>query len=421
METITKLDYLKYAIDNKLYGYLNWIQAVLSLGVDDDTYLKIKDGQVIVKIDDIPKILITTSLPIFTKEEPIEIPKGFLPNVEAPILTNAFKILLNAILLTEHFHDKIPYMNDEISVKGIEKEIVKRLSDTPSPENTTIQELVSFQDSVTYLYGFAPLVVNSNSPLLLLPPPGIKEYRKKVIEEIKKKYNVSEIADYAHIAEVEAKLEEYDTKFLEKDPSYKKFISGKIKNGRKKMFLSYGAEQGFDPEAKPYYSQNSLAEGWEPKAEAIATYYNGSRAGSYGRGGETAEGGLLAKIALRATNSILVKQKDCGTKIGKVLAITKDNFQVLNGKSIIENGKTIKVKNSSDYIGKTVTLRTVSYCKEGSGNFCSVCMGDNLSRNETSVAGAIANFGSIMLHIKMKAHHATGAKLAELDIDDMVI
>ena len=115
------------------------------------------------------------------------------------------------------------------------------------------------------------------------------------------------------------------------------------------------------------------------------------------------------------------KQKDCGTKIGKVLAITNDNFQVLNGKSIIENGKTIKVKNSSDYIGKTVTLRTVSYCKEGSGNFCSVCMGDNLSRNETSVAGAIANFGSIMLHIKMKAHHATGAKLAKLDIDDMVI
>ena len=421
MESITKVEYLRYAMDNKLYGYLDWIYAMLSLGVDSDKYVKIKEGKVYVRMDDEFKILITKTLPILNREEQLEIPKGFLPNIEEDIVTDAFKLILNAILLTEHFGNKIPYINKEIKVRDIEDQIVSKLSEEDGPNVITIPELLAFQDACTYVYGFTPVTVNSNSPLLLLPPPGLKEYKQKVIAEIKKKYKIDKIDDFAIIAEVEKKLEEFDREFLKDDPSYGKFISGKILAARKKMFLSYGAETGFDEEEKPYYSQNSLYEGWEPTPEAIATYYNGSRAGSYGRGGETAEGGLLAKIALRATNHIRVKQRDCGTKMGKEMVVDKSNVGRLRGKSIIENGKTIKIENPNDYLGKKIVLRTVNYCNEPNRNFCSVCMGDNLSRNETGVAGAIANFGNYLLYIKMKATHKTGAKLTQLVIDDMCI
>jgi len=415
MEKINRIDYLKYCVENKLYGKLSWLYAMLSIGVDDITYVKIQDGKVLVMVNGNYMELITKSLPILNKEEKLLLPKGYISSIETDIETDAHILLVNLILLYEHFGDSVPYINGEISIGKIEGILAPMIASF----KISIDKFLAFQDACIYMLGIAPLVTHSNSPLLLLPPPNIKEYKKKVIDDIKKKYKLDEITKLEHIAEVESKLIEYDNEFLKDDPAYGKFISGKIKDARKKMYLSYGAESGLGDSDDNHYATNSLTEGWEENPDSIATYFNGSRAGSYGRGAETADGGLLAKIALRATNHIRVKHLDCGTKLGKTMLVSNFNIKNIYGKYILVNGKTVKINDPKEYIGKTITLRTVAYCSETNNNVCSTCVGDNLSRNETAIPGAIADFGSILLTIKMKGMHKMLNKLIELDMDDI--
>lgn len=429
MEKITKKDYLKYSIDTDNVLRLEWVISNLSILMEDSNYVKLGLADaLIVTINNVDMILdgVVKGQPIFTPTEKIKIEKGFLLNVIEDTETTVGRILLNQILLCFNFKDKIDYINEVIKVGDIEsKYITKYLKDNPKdPKDISIDEYLSFIDAALYLENWADVVSTSSTLKSILPPPGIKEYRKKLIEEVVKTKGETALNDYTVIADIENKLKEYDREFLKDDPSYGKLMDGKIlDNSRKKLFLMTGAARNFKEDNNAELLDTALDEGWSKDPVKLTEQFNSIRHGSFARGKETFKGGLAAKILLRATSSMLIESKDCGSKAYKLWSVNKNNSKYLVGRYIIENDKIKNVEDetmANNLIGKTVKLRSPMYCLTPGENICSICIGDSVSENKNSIPLLITSIGEVMLKSSLKKVHNNNVSTTELNLAEAI-
>lgn len=355
--------------------------------------------------------------------------EGDCPNLMEDIESNYGNLLANFIAVVYPFGRKIPYLQGRFGAGVIEALVLPRLRDNNDPiaqqwkgEGRDIKwiyvdEYLKFTDAMSYIAVFSSLWVSGGTAKSLLPPPGIKEYRDKLIAQHK-----DHLTDPAVVAVIAKQLQEYDRKWLEGDESLNVMLSKKsFEVVRAKKFLMVGAEVGLNTGVEVDLIENSLDEGWD--INKFPAMNNNLRAGSYNRGAQTMLGGESVKWLLRGSSNINIVKGDCGTQLGKRVKLSKDRLKRYVGFTIIDGAATqVLTEDVIDkYLDKVVYVRTPLYCKQSHTDYCSVCVGPRLADNPTGASSAIADYGSAMLLVMMKAMHGKQLTLAKYNYRDRLL
>lgn len=423
---MTKKEYLMYAYKTGLLDKLDWYFSFLTIPAQDyldGKYYLYENNAFKIKIDDDLVILEDTTDTAYKVSDYLHLKEGEIPNMNDSLDTTVGIFIANYILLIKPFYDKIRYINGPISIQAIEANIATLLRTVPKngTNEISIDEYIKFADNAGFLTNFSRIVSLASTPKGIIAPPGLAAYKKKVIKEMKEQYGEDVFRDYTKVAEMEDKLKAYDKEFIKDDPAYGKFMSGKVVNvARAKLYLSYGAEAGFDRSGNAKLVENSLEEGWPSDPESLSRMYNASRAGSYDRGSETQKGGTAAKVVLRATNSIKIKINDCGTKRTRDFLITKNNSKLLLGRNIMVGSKVVNLSddNINNYVGQYVKLRSPAYCAQKDSNFCSTCMGERMTKYKDGISLLVLDVSATLLDISMASMHISVIKTHVLNIND---
>lgn len=432
-----KLDYLKYAIQQKLYSKKAWMISLFSVFQEGENSWKedpykgrlvnqpwglsfVNESGELEKIDDSKQMT-----PLFTPADRLMIDNSWASNCKESVETSVGTLLFNHICLITCFGNKLDYMVGRISVAQVEAEIVPRLKSNPKPGEARndvdiyVDEYIALGRSFEYLKGMLQLCAYAATPKGLVAPTGIKEFKA----QLNRKYE-GKLTDPVQMAAYEAELKKFDDEFMKDDPTYGKFTSGKVANiSRKKLFLTVGSETGFKETAEIIPVTNSLQEGWPTDPVEYTSMMNGIRTGSYARGAETVNGGVAMKYMLRAANNFKIKSEDCGSKLGIRRLYTKANASSLVGRTLIDSGKQILVENENqlgNYLGKVLTVRSPMYCKMEGDTLCKVCTGEKLGRYETGLTIPLTEISSILLAASMAKMHTSGLSSAEMDLSEIL-
>lgn len=357
--------------------------------------------------------------PLFGIKEKVSFKKDDFVNLDKDINTTYGQALWNSVILIYPFKDKIKYLQGRITVNQVEAIINPKLKDTPEENEIKddkffyVDELIVFADAVKYIEQFTQLCVPAATKRTMLPAPGIEEFRNKLLEQ-----NKDKLHDPAVIATIDAELVKYDKEAMKGDLAEGFLINGKSWNVvRKKLFGMYGSEAGFTDGVEVENIGRSLSEGWDTSKFPILN--NASRAGSFNRGAETQLGGEAVKWLLRASSNLRVKDKDCGTKLGKPMNVAENNYYRLVGFYYLDkDSKPVFVQDfetAKSLIGKRLLVRSPMYCKHDQTDYCATCVGSRLNEHPTALSMAVSAYGSEFMNIFMKAMHGKQLALAKMD------
>ena len=419
---MTSNEYFTYSIRHGLLKKLYWYTSTMTINPSNSEYVSIKDNKVYVDVDGTQTILedADPSRPIFIPSDLIQIYKEDFINLQTETEKTYFgRAVTNYLLLILPFKDKIGFINSQFSIEDIESKIVPLLQ----REVIKVPEYLAFVDSVTMLQGLSPFVSISATPKNMVAPAGLKEFKAKLAASMVKKYGPNWTKNQVYIVEYKSKLREYDEEWLKDDPSNNKIISGqKVKgNARSKMYLTFGAEQGFDPAGTDAVMEsNSLMEGYTLDKEKLTMIFNSSRYGSYSRGKETQKGGAVAKDVLRATSSITVADKDCGSTIYKEIFVTPALSKNMVGRFMKTSRGVEEITDPKAIEGKTIEIRSPLYCKLGGKNLCKVCCGKKLEGYESGVSLLVTDISGTILKSSLKLMHNTQKKAVDVHIDELI-
>lgn len=371
--------------------------------------------------------------PLFTRNEFIHLEPDDLANITEPTDTCYGNVLANQIMLVRPFHNKIPFMTGRISVKKIEAIIEKRLQERPVDWNEThqasdetnphtapiyIDEYLKYCDGTFSLVAYTQLFTPADTRKTMTAPPGVTEYRNKLIAE-----NKGRLHDRAVVADIAKKLQQYDAQYLKGDRG-KDFLTSKksLEVVRPRLFLMYGAETGIEEKVDIDLIERSLTEGWD--VSKFPSMNNALRAGSFNRGKQTELGGEAVKDLFRASGNLKISSPDCGSNVGLPSFFKEsDASRVVGFSAINGDGSVTKITNENvnDYLGKTIYLRSSMTCKNDHTDYCAVCLGDRLANNPTSLSMAVADYGSAFLGIFLSAAHSKGIQVQKLDIKSQLM
>jgi len=420
------IDYFLYAIKAGLLQDPKWYFALFTLPIDKEQkneFVKIEKNRYLVKVENnwIQLSNVTTERPALIIEDVVELDKTIFEFLDKTVRIKIGRVIAYYALVIYPFKGKIELKDAYLDIGDLEKQISSKLLD----KTVTLEEYLVFTDNATFVSNLSKIFSVSATYKNILPPPGINEFRRKKIEELKNKYGEKAFEDYSVVVELENALKEYDDQWLKDDPSYNKLVSGKIKNiARSKMFLTFGAERGFELDNKATYVEESLLDGYpiEDKKK-LSTIFNSIRAASFSRGMDTQKGGVTAKVVLRATSSIKIEHTDCGTKMGVTRDVTKKNYKKYVNRYILVNGKTVLIKNEDDaksYIGKTIMMRSPQYCKLKTSNLCEKCVDDILKNYETGMSLVMTDISNVLLNDALKKMHGGVLSVIEVTMDDLL-
>lgn len=354
---------------------------------------------------------------LFKQTDRFDLPANTLVNQPESVNTTAGLVIMNYLLITAAYGNKIPYINKAFGVGAIEDITVKNFkSDVPKEKekNTEfyVHERLKFAKVIDYMNELAPIFVISSSRKSMTPPPNIKEIRDKLIEANKDRIN-----ELATVAKINAELQKVDSEYLKGDPCEVNMDSKTKGVIRQKQFLMLGAEEGLESNGITGDTvTKSLVEGID--IEKMPAYVNNSRFGSYSRGKQTQEGGVSVKQITKATASLKIGMDDCGTKVGSPYLVQENSLKPFIAHTIIYKGENIKINTTDDikpYIGKVVMLRYATTCIGAKTSYCKACLGDVLSANPEALGSALTAQGSSFMLVAMKAMHGKELKTAAYD------
>ena len=430
-----KRDYLRQALQHGSYYKKAWIVSAFTITKEgQDAYKQdpypyrlvaepwgfsfITEAGELEKIDDgDPK------QPLFTFKERIDIDPTWAPNVKEAMNVPVGNLLANYICVISPFHDKIPFVTGRFNVKKIESVIAPILKDTPdegAPRDSKaiyVDELEKFINALQFIKSLSQLCTWSTTKKGITPPPGIKEFKAKLLEQYK-----GQLTDPIKLVEFENKLRDYDSAYLQGDPSYGNFIEegGDIKDtARKKMYLTVGADATFGDGTVVNPVLSSLEDGWPTDPEYFAEMMNGLRFGSFARGSETVKGGVSAKYLLRAANNFKIDDTDCKSKLGIHRRYTDKNISKLIGRHVIDGTSVVFVENKEmalHYVNKDLIVRSPMYCKLDGEHICKVCAGEKLAQYPEGLSIPLTEISSVLLKASMALMHATVLSTKKIDL-----
>lgn len=424
-----RIDYLKLALQLKLYSKKAWVIAVFSVtkGAVGETYpgklLPQPWGYSFINAEGVEEKIedAQAGAALFTFKERVIADPSWVPNVSEKVETSIGNIIFNAVCILSSIGPKFPFTIGRVSVSRIEDAISPILQDTPAPDAQRstavvyVDEYLKFVDSLQYLTSFSQLSTVSATARGITAPPGIEEFKKQLMV----KYGDS-INDPVSLAKFEAELLAFDDAYLKGDPSDGTFTAGKIKHtARKKMFLAIGAPLQFSSGQNVTAITNSLEEGWPTDPKSFAAAMNDSRVGSYSRGAETVKGGVSAKYLLRSANNFKIADTDCGSKLGLKRYYNKSNTAQLEGRYLILGTKLQFVENidqANKYLNQELTVRSPMFCKLNGDNICKVCAGNRLAQFPTGLTIPLTDISNVILTASLKLMHVNTTATGKLQL-----
>ena len=429
---MTRVEYFRWIIqETRLWMDLEWIVSILSyragLGEEKIGYLKYEDDTCSYfnkegyweRIEDYTG----SERGLFQYKDRVALQKGDIANLDMDIETTVGRVLQNLIMLVYPFGDKISYINKRFMPRDIEDIIKDKLVDTPVGEidrkkdSIYVDEYIKYSDACLFLSQLCQICVPGVTEKAITAPPGGREYLQGLMDRAVREGK--SLHDPATIADIGQEMERYDSIYLQGDRSLGFLINKKKDLGivRKKMFLMYGFDKGFDETSDVDFIDRPLSEGID--YSRIDSYINGSRSGSFSRGAETQLAGVSVKEMLRASSNENIAIEDCHTDLGMRITLTEDNIDTYRGFYCFYQGREIKLDddNRDMYLGKTVDMRSPAYCRCEGTSRCARCCGPHLSLHQTGISSAVADMGSVFLNTLMKAMHGKPLVTKELDMD----
>lgn len=438
---MTKKEYLKLSIKYKLYRDIKWIASCFSIVKYKEENKSNEIGDLIFNpwgIDtvnekkEIEKIEHDTkdNKPLFTLKEIVELDSSMVEGVKDKTKTTIGNLLVNLICLVDSFGSTIPYINKRVFVKDIDKLVAPILTNTPldnlgkidkeakrDPKLIYVDQYLKFKDSLQFISNLSMLVSEAATMNTIVPPPGLTKKKKELVEKYKGKLNtVSGFNDF------KKELVAFDEEYLKKDGTYGKFMAGKNKSAREKMFLTLGAEQGFKKANDMQPVIPSLYEGWSTDSDDLINMFNELRVGSYYRGIDVINGGIVSKTFLRAGNNFKIIDGDCKTKLTIGKKYTEKNISNLLGRNIVaDKGYTmVDQDNIKSFTNKKVRVRSPMFCKLKGDRICRVCSGENLFKFPEGIAISLTEISNIILAASFKKMHNTTVNTQELDLEKII-
>lgn len=429
---MTKLEYFLLCYHKGLYKHKVWIFTCFTQTRGATATLDylpfVEKGKYAFKDPESGDTVVLTdsdsSKALFTFREKFTLPSGSIPNLKMDVVTNYGILLANVIVLVYPFSDKIDYINEQFNVKVIENQIAKRLTTDPEYQQTKaikienpiyVSEYLNYVDAITSLDGLSQLVVPSATEKSLMTDPKIDIRKKELLKEYAEQLN-----DPAIVAKIEAELVAMDKEWIAGDLSEGLYYKGKsFDTIRKKVHIMQGYEAGFG--YKPVTLTGSLSDGWT--AETLPSSINALREGVYGRGKMTALGGYATKTVNRVFQNVAVTEENCGTKLGWVKRITKENSTGFIGLYTIGKSEDtlITEQNLSNYIDTNVKVRSPQFCKTKDGKFCRHCVGLANSELEAGLAAVASDVTSTLMLISMAAAHAVALKTTKYNPENSLV
>lgn len=429
---MTKLEYLKIAIQNKLYTKKAWLISAFAIVRHTPTAMEYR-GQIfkqpwgyaaVVDGDDLqPKLEpiqdSKPNEPLFTFRDKVIIDPSWVPNIQTATETTVGNVLVNAICILSSFGPKMPFILGTVKVSKVEDIVAAKLQNTPKEGEERSQtlfyvdEYVKFVNALQFISNLSQLTSISATPKALVPPTGIEEFKKTLLVKYEGKLH-----DPVELSKFEDELLAFDKEFLEDDPAFGTFLSGKLLHtARKKMFLSIGADKGFTDSLDVIPVTDSLQNGWPTDPVKFTALQNSLRSGSFSRGAETVKGGVSAKVLLRAANNYTIQDNDCQTKLGITRTFDQQSIHKLVGRYVIEGVKVTLIDSEDKakaYLDREILVRSPMYCRMDGPNLCRICAGEKLFKFPTGITIPLTEISSIILATSLKAMHSNVLSTAKL-------
>lgn len=421
MREITKQEYFYYALENKLLNKKSFYYATLTIPLQNkNEYFEIVNKKYVVNMGKDKNLIINASsdAPMFNLRDTITLFNANMPNIKDKVETDIGRAMFNYILLVYPFKGKVPYKNEmKVNISNYCDEVANMLR----KDIITVEELTLFYNACSLAQTLSRAIVIASTAKIIVPPPGLAEFKKELVEKFNKKYKgTSWMYKMVPCIEFQNELLEFDKQYIQDDPTYGKVLSGKAKDARTKMMLSFNQDAGLkEPGEENRMVLNSLLESYPKDKEQLAALWNSNVAGSFARGAETQDGGTAAKESLRATSTIIIKDTDCGSTRYKRYYVTKDLLKVLVGRYYLKNGKLEVIsENDTNLIDTVIKVRSPMYCNEPDKIFCVVCCGETMRNRKNGIVGMITGIAGALLKAALKKMHNAVKKLINVDVRD---
>lgn len=381
-------------------------------------------------------IIVNTTQPLFTIDEPVLLKPNDLKNVKEEVNTTYSAAVINAYVLIYAFGSKIPYIHDMrnggkldklIVSKAVEypkdflskdeqhlKECIEKLD--PNDPNIYVHELKKYSFALAALPGFSTISAPAGNVKTMSVNPAIIQRRDQLLEE-----NKDKLHDPVIMANIVNELATMDMKDFENDPAKGFFIKDKsFFVSRMKAHILYGLEYGMDKTTlTPAVIKTSLSEGI--RVPDLPALVDSSRAASYDRGNQTALAGAGVKEIYRALQNVTIASQPCNTKLGLVLPIEVGGIDELVGRYGLDLGSNksflITKEWATKNVGKNVIVRSPMYCKSPGMSYCPECVGIAYSKSPTGLHIAGSDILSIFMNDSMKAMHGKILSVNTIEIE----
>lgn len=360
----------------------------------------------------------TTERALLHVNESIFVPPGVIPNIKEKTVTTTGRLLFNQLAVVYAFKDLIPFTNKAIHYEDVEKVISSLLLDEPEDPSQRIKGKIypSMMDDyyvgTGMTTGLNGICVPSATPYTLTASPKATVLAKKLFKE-----NAGKMNDPIVSSRVWAQIKELDMEYVKQDPEYGFLINGKhFDVVRKKMFYCYGEEWSLDGKEMTFI-EKPLKDGVD--LDNLPSIYNGTREGSFSRGGLTALAGERTKNVVRSTAGVMIPAQDCGTKMGLKITLFPELAHRYIGHFIIVNGENVELTpdNIGSYSGKQVNLRSTAYCNQPENDFCVTCFGKEIIGRENSLSAEAGAVTSAFMDTFMSLMHGTIYRVTDYDIE----
>lgn len=435
MKTITKFDYLKECVRERkgIIERVWFVKAFTIVDLKEEDFTKLKHLDLYIKNDGLYAVMKTDGNlepvkivdykrdnPLFIPVEEIEVDSSVMSNITEKT-TTVGRLIRNAIIVPKYLESKIPYINKNISPRGMEEIIavrVKNENETKNKDSISVQDMILMINNMNFLDSLGTILVSAATPKSVTKAPGVDKFVKKLVEEAG-----DDIRDPVKLVEIENKVRAYDKEYLKDDPVANLTFGSKAEIGRFKMYGMYGSGLDFvHDRSNDTLVIDPIGDGMNPDPNEIPKYFNDLRYASFSRGDNTALAGSIYKELQRALNTIKVTPTPCNTNQGVVKVMTPQEAKYSVGR-FIKDGNKWKVLSSVDEVkallGKTVEMRSPRFCKEKDG-ICYACMSARYKKLSNGVSNMAADISSTLLNMFLKLMHGTKTVLIKIDKNDLI-
>lgn len=295
--------------------------------------------------------------------------------VEININGNKIQTTAGRVIFNSNLPRYVPFINEPMNKKKLNGLLSKLIIKNRTDYATTVDKLMKLG------FKYATIYPSTVSLDMFEIPKEIEDLKIKLSKE-KDPVNQSEI-----IAEMEKKLLVH----LQKNQPdlYILIESGSIRGilPVRQIMVAKGLILDTMGNLLPPVTK-SIQQGFSPENYFDAAM--GSRKGTIDRALNTADGGYAYRkmIYVLGATTANIENADCGTKRYLTLKLTKNLFNRMSGRYVLDEKTNGLIPISEDMIGKIIKLRSPVYCK--SKEICRTCYGDLIYQVKTKNIGIVS-------------------------------